>query len=61
MMVTLFLPALPSTPRTVPRTTAGLSAGGTWASQERIVRRAVVEQSADIEAHHGSGHQAEIR
>ena len=60
-MVTLSRPAFPSTPRTVPSTTPGLSAGGTSAAQERTIILRCVEQPADIEAHRGGGHQAEIR
>ncbi len=36
-MVTLSRPDFPSTPRTVPSTTPGLSAGGTLAAQERTM------------------------
>ncbi len=36
-MVTLSRPAFPSTPKMVPSTTPGLSAGGTLAAQERTI------------------------
>ena len=60
-MVTLSRPAFPSTPRTVPSTTPGLSAGGTSAAQERTIICVRAEQPADIEPHRGRRHQAEIR
>ena len=60
-MVTLSRPDFPSTPRMVPSTTPGLSAGGTLAAQERTIILRCGEQLADVESHRGGGHQAEIR
>ena len=60
-MVTLSRPDFPSTPRMVPSTTPGLSAGGTLAAQERTIICVAPSNRLDVESHRRGGHQAEIR
>jgi len=60
-MVTLSRPDLPSTPRTVPSTTPGLTAGGTAAAHERTIICAVSSNRSMSIPIAAAGTQAEIR
>ena len=58
--VSLSIPRFAARPRIVPSTRPGFSSAGTPGAQALSMRFGLVQDSLDVKAHHGCGHQAEV-